>query len=96
MVKILVVTDELKKWSLKFHEEIKINKVIKRRGELSLYSDTFVIDIIERVHISMRGRKYNYCILDKEIDSALEHNVVKPFVLGEIDRLYLNKENEEK
>lgn len=76
MIKILVLTDDFKKWIEKFENEIKINwnrgVSFIRRDEVILRSELFSIEIRSRISENCRGKVVDVIILDKWIDTEKE------------------------
>lgn len=83
-IKILVVTDDFEKWIEKFEASLKIDfsRGVSwiRKNEVMLGNELFQIQMKTHVSENCRGLDPNIIIVDKEIESRVEDEILKPLL----------------
>lgn len=85
-IKILVLTDDVEKWTDFYSLNLANVTVRKCNGgkDCIVYNEGFIVEIKSRFGEYERGRCYSTAIIDKKIPTELYHNVLRPMVKSSI------------
>ena len=86
MIHILIITDDFDKWSDYIKKQVNIDKEIRRSTESSLINDLFYFSLRRNIRESERGPSWACVILDKEIDSEIERELLLPTIKQKLIR----------
>ena len=81
MIKILILTDDICKWSQNIIEDLSdtMSTIQSRNNSARICNNTFVFQMIDSV-VNCKAKKFNTIIIDKNIDKDIIEHILTPML----------------